>query len=80
VATLVYVRARAQKGDDEDTYEDEGDFIPFVGMVFEETIEPIATLEKIFRDNVDLDLYATDGAYRVTGGIIHHPQGLRCPS
>ncbi len=70
VATLVYVRARAQKDAVTDKYVDDGNFVPFVGMVFEETIEPVASIAKLFRDNVDLDLKAVDGEYRVTGGVV----------
>lgn len=70
-ATLVYVRARAVDGNadlavgaagyDGDMYADETDFVPFVGLVFEETVEPTATIAKRLRGddsaNVDLDNY-----------------------
>jgi hypothetical protein len=48
-STLVYVRARAQeKGtDNQDSYMDNTSYVPFVALIFEESIEPQCIIDQI---------------------------------
>ena len=70
VATLVYVRAVAIKGGVRDKYMDEDDFVPYVGLVFEETTEPTCNIARIERDGTSVgdDL---ENEKRVTGGVLN---------
>jgi len=62
VAKLVYVRAVAWKTKDapttKDKYTDESNYIPFVGLIFEELHKPTCTVERIevLRDGVTKDM------------------------
>jgi len=47
---------------------DEGNYVPYVGMVFEETWEPTAIIERIERDGVNLGDLSIER--RVTGGSL----------
>jgi len=88
VAKLVYVRAVAWKtaadAGSKDKYTDESNFVPYVGLIFEELHNPTANFQKIIvtRDGVDKDMgsYAPsvsnnpatwlDKEMRVTGGTV----------
>ncbi|KPJ58533.1 MAG: hypothetical protein AMJ46_14055, partial [Latescibacteria bacterium DG_63] len=72
-ATVVYVRARAHhtvKG--EDAYEDEGNFVPYVAFIFEETVEPTCSIARIERNGVSLSgLGALPDVTRAAGGVLN---------
>ncbi|KPJ58782.1 MAG: hypothetical protein AMJ46_13615, partial [Latescibacteria bacterium DG_63] len=71
-ATVVYVRARAHKEDTEDAYEDEGNFVPYVAFIFEETVEPTCSIARIERNGVSLSgLGALPDVTRAAGGVLN---------
>jgi hypothetical protein len=79
VAKIVYVRALAWSGTVAlDKYVDEGNYVPYAGLKFEEMQNPTAVVERIevVRDGVTKDIAAYDPKtiekeIRVTGGTLN---------
>ena len=79
VAKIVYVRAVAWSGSVAlDRYVDEGNYVPYAGLKFEEMQNPTAVVERIevVRDGVTKDIVAYDPKtiekeIRITGGTLN---------
>ncbi len=68
VSKLIYIRAVAKTDASADQYKDESNYVPYVALVFEETSEPTANIERIERDGISLGDLSTEK--RVTGGVL----------
>ena len=85
VATLVYVRALAYKIKTDpassDKYVDQANYVPYVGIIFEESSEPTATIARLEHDGAALEaatilpssatVPSFVGEMRITGGVLN---------